>query len=140
MPADSRGFLVRKLDELACKVQRFFAVTERKLIVENIDLLLDPRAVLLDVPLFRSVAVRLADVVQQRNDDGGFRRINLAVRVEIEFSANIYAVHKQSALECPVIFCACRGSKEVCLLLKIADKLLNTVPVRRAKQLYKIVR
>ena len=59
VPADSCGFLVRQLDKLACKVQRFFAVTERKLIVENIDLLLDPRAVLLDVPLFRSVAVRL---------------------------------------------------------------------------------
>ena len=115
-------------------------MTQRQLVLENIDLLLDPPAVLLDVPLFRAVAVRLADVVQQRNDDQSFVRVNLAVRVEIEFSANIYAVHKQSALECPVIFCACRGSKKVCLLLKIADKLLDTVPVRRAKHLDKIVR
>ena len=74
VPADSRGFLVRQLDKLACNVQRFFTVTQRQLVLENIDLLLDPPAVLLDVPLFRAVAVRLADVVQQRNDDQSFVR------------------------------------------------------------------
>ena len=89
VPADSCGFLVRQLDELACKVQRFFTVTQRQLVLENIDLLLDPPAVLLDVPLFRAVAVRLADVVQQRNDDQSFGRVNLAVRVEPKFSAYI---------------------------------------------------
>ena len=140
VPADSCSLLIGKLNEFACEVQRFFTVTEWQLVLKNIDLLLDPHAVFLDVALFCAVAVCLADVVQQCDDDESFRRINLAVRVEIEFSANIYAVHKQSALECPVIFCACRGSKEVCLLLKIADKLLNTVPVRRAKHLDKIVR